>query len=203
MNENMDFMRWLSDEFWDDVPSDPMNQKRLVTNYRSSWGSGPCQPDLPNGNCRGDIENIATMGANMIRVYGMTSRFMPVRPPNWEMYIPDLANQENPDIVALNIRHKQFLDECQKQGVYVLIGFYLGDKFWNKNFWDQQFTNPVIKADIEWFSKIYREVAAEVGQHPAVLGFTLNNEIDGEDITWKDPNLAHFSGTSYNESPQK
>src|SRR4029077_12599593 len=90
-------------------------------------------------------------------------------------------DQNNPDLVA-RCTHKPFLDDCAKHGIYVIVGLFLDAKFWDKRVWDLQDTDANIKNNILWYEKEIKEVAEEVGNHPAVMGFVINNEIDGPDI---------------------
>src|SRR5205085_4057118 len=131
-------------------------------------------------SCRGDLTRMNELNVNAIRVYGMTSRFLPVRQRNgnYETYTPDSKDQNNPDVVA-RCTHKSFLDDCAAHGIYVFVGLFLDSKFWDKRVWDLQKTDPNIKNEILWFEKAYKEVVEEVGNHPAVMGFCINNEIDG------------------------
>jgi Cellulase (glycosyl hydrolase family 5) len=196
INENINFARWLSDIFWDNVKPDPFSPDvvngRLTQNYRFNWADGQCM--LPNPeSCRGDLTRMNKLNVNTIRVYGMTSRFLPVRQRNgnYETYTPDSKDQNNPDLVA-RCTHKSFLDDCAAHGIYVIVGLFLDSKFWDKSVWDLQKTDPNIKNQILWYEKAYKEVVEEVGNHPAVMGFIINNEIDGLDITYKNPELARF-----------
>lgn len=134
------------------------------------------------------------LNVNTIRVYGMTSRFLPQRDPkngNYATYVPNVKDQNDPDKVA-RCTHKQFLDDCAAHGIYVIVGLFLNENFWDKGVWDLQNTDSAIKNQIEWYEKAYKEVVEEVGNHPAVMGFIINNEIDGLDITYQDPEKAQF-----------
>jgi hypothetical protein len=197
INENVNFARWLSDIFWDNVKPDPFSPDvvngRLTQNYRFNWADGQCM--LPNPqSCRGDLTKMNKLNVNTIRVYGMTSRFLPVRKNrdgNYETFTPPSKDQNNPELVA-RCTHKSFLDDCAAHGIYVIVGLFLDSKFWDKRVWDLQDTDPHIKNQIAWFEKAYKEVVEEVGNHPAVMGFVINNEIDGLDITFQEPELATF-----------
>lgn len=197
INENIKFARWLSDIFWDNVKPDPFSPDvvngKLTQNYRFNWADDQCI--LPNPeSCRGDLTRMNKLNVNTIRVYGMTSRFLPQRDPkngDYRTYIPDAQHQNDPDKVA-RCTHKQFLDDCAAHGIYVIVGLFLNENFWDKRVWDKQNTDSAIKNQILWYEKAYKEVVEEVGNHPAVMGFCINNEIDGLDITYQDPDLAKF-----------
>ena len=199
INENIDFARWLSDIFWDNVASDPMAPSEhkhgqiggLLENYRFNWADGQCM--LPNtATCRGDLTTLNELNVNTIRVYGMTSRFNPVeRTPPYRKYTPDPIEQNNPNLVA-RCTHKQFLDDCAAHGIYVIVGLFLDAKFWDKRTNDLKNRDHNIRNIIAWFDQAYKEVVQEVGNHPAVMGFCINNEIDGVDIVYRDPESAEF-----------
>jgi hypothetical protein len=203
INENINFARWLSDIFWDNVkfdpmaPNDPVNGQ-LTQNYRFNWADGECVDPNPE-TCRGDLTTMKELNVNTIRVYGMTSRFKPVdKNRNYATYIPNFNDQNNPALVA-RCTHKSFLDDCAAHGIYVIVGLFLDSKFWDKRVSDLQITDPQIKNQIRWWEQAYKEVAEEVGNHPAVMGFCINNEIDGLDITYQDPALASFFWDQMNE----
>ena len=199
INENVDFARWLSDIFWDNVKPDPFSPAngKLTQNYRFNWADGQCM--LPNPqSCRGDLTKMNKLNVNTIRVYGMTSRFLPVRGKNFETYVPDVNKQNDPNLVA-RCTHKSFLDDCAAHGIYVIVGLFLDSKFWDKRVWDLQDEDANIKNNILWWEKAYKEVAEEVGNHPAVMGFVINNEIDGLDITFQKPELATFFWNQMNK----
>ena len=196
INENIKFARWLSDIFWDNVKPDPFSPDvvngKLTQNYRFNWADDQCI--LPNPeSCRGDLTRMNKLNVNTIRVYGMTSRFLPtrLRDGNYQTYVPEAKDQNDPDVVA-RCTHKQFLDDCAAHGIYVIVGLFLNENFWDKRVWDKQNTDSAIKNQILWYEKAYKEVVEEVGNHPAVMGFCINNEIDGLDITYQDPDLAKF-----------
>jgi hypothetical protein len=192
INENINYARWLSDIFWDNVNSDPFSPANggLTQNYRFHWADGQCM--LPNPeSCRGDLTRMNELNVNTIRVYGMTSRFTPLRNNNTETYIPEEKSQDDPTKVA-RCTHKSFLDDCAAHGIYVIVGLFLNSAFWDKGVADLQHKDSQIKNQILWYEKAYKEVVAEVGNHPAVMGFCINNEIDGPNITYRDPARANF-----------
>jgi hypothetical protein len=45
---------------------------------------------------------------------------------------------------------------------------------------------------IQYWTQVLSETAQTVGQHPAVMGFTIQNEQDGADVCYNDSNLANF-----------
>jgi hypothetical protein len=91
--------------------------------------------------------------------------------------------------------HQNFLDACWDAGaspqarapVYVLVGVRLPSTMFWKGQHDQ--ASPAV---IQYWTQVLSETAQTVGQHPAVMGFTIQNEQDGADVCYNDPNLAKF-----------
>jgi len=98
-----------------------------------------------------------------------------------------VPNQSGP---IAYLKHDQFLDECARNQIYVLVGLYLGPEIWAKSVHDDP--SPDIQLKIAWYTAVYKEIVQELGRHPAVMGFIVNNEVDGTDIVWKDPVKAEF-----------
>ena len=124
------------------------------------------------------------IGANTIRVYSMLSRQL-----GSDGSIP------NPWNSGQYFAHQQFLDWCwngdaprtDQFPLYVLVGIPLPDKmFW----WNlYQKTSP---AELTYWSNVLVETAKSVAAHPAVMGFIIQNELDGADVCYNDPTLAAF-----------
>jgi hypothetical protein len=177
INTNPNFLRGLSDYFWDTIENDPMSSvpSKKTHNYAFLWKKDGTT--IKGDPYRADLYNIKnSLGCNAIRAYGMTSRLLPVQQVNgvWQTYVPDEADWDNPDVVA-KVTHSEFLDECEKQGLYVIVGLFLSDYFWVKDK-NEDASNALI---IKWYTKMYQEVVEEMKDHPAVLGFIINNEVDG------------------------
>ena len=131
-----------------------------------------------------DLPAIRALGANTIRVYCMLSRQL-----NSDGTIPDPWDQGH------HFTHQNFLDQCwdvsaspeARAPIYVLIGIPLPAKMFWKTQYDQ---TPA--AEIAYWTEVLGETAKDVGQHPAVMGFTIQNEADGADVCYNDPDLASF-----------
>src|SRR5262245_45458324 len=138
-----------------------------VTGWNALWAR-----DLP-------VIGTAHLNANAIRVYCMLSRQLE---PNGDY--PDPWNS------GQLFSHQNFLDACWNNGndpIYVLAGIPLpAPMFWK----DQYQTTP--QAEITYWTSVLGETAQMLGQHPAVLGFTIQNEQDGADVCYKIPALADF-----------
>jgi hypothetical protein len=127
-----------------------------------------------------DLSRIRSLGANTIRVYSMLSRQLDYR--NGSYPVP-----WNSGHLFL---HQKFLDACWNGGrdpLYVLVGVSLpSDMLW-KNLYDK--ASAALKT---YWTDVLRETAETVGRHPAVMGFTVQNEKDGAKVCYEDPELATF-----------
>jgi hypothetical protein len=148
---------------------------RPSQSWYALWGDGPVSI-LERG--RGDLATIAnTLNANAIRVYAMQSR----------VYEIERAAVKAPQACAKRT-HRSFLDEAHKQGLYVLVGIPVPLELFHKT----DFENAP-KDHVAWWEFVINETAAELGSHPATLGFTIMNELDDE------PNS--FPGQGLNPQP--
>ena len=122
--------------------------------------------------------------ANTIRVYRMLSRQL-------------LAGGgfPNPWNSGQLFTHQNFLDGCwdinapplDRKPLYVLVGIPLPSEMFWKNLYQQ--TSQV---EITYWTEMLAETAQTLGQHPAVMGFTIQNEEDGPDVCYGNPDLATF-----------
>lgn len=108
-----------------------------------------------SGTWQRDLPVIAGLGANLIRVYCMLAEQLPANPP-----APD------PTLFT----HTDFLDRCWDNGLYVLVGIPLPQTL----FCLGQTPTP----DEAWWTDTLALTVAQLGGHPAVLGFTIANEVD-------------------------
>lgn len=184
---NPDDLRALSDYFWDVVPHDPLSSAtdKVTHNYEFLWKSSG---KTWNGDAyRADLRKIsATHKANAIRVYGLTSLLAPV-------YLNPVSGQYEPkydinDPNVVTITHKAFLDEAQKEGIYVMVGLFLDDLFWSR----EKFNDPANQKLLEWWDASYKGVVKEIGAHPAVMGFIINNESADNFIGMSDADIEFF-----------
>lgn len=160
----------IGDLFWD--------SNLNVKNWFALWGNGPLPYD-PKVQGRDDLGKIRDMGCNAIRTYCMLSR---------QLFVYDATKNPafRPGEVPVppnkfdHFTHKEFLDKCWNRGekpIYVLVGIplpsdilyrYGGASQDLKNYWDF----------------VLEETVKDVGDHPAVIGFTLFNEIDENRSAW-------------------
>jgi hypothetical protein len=117
-----------------------------------------------------DLPNIRALGANTIRVYNMMSRQLTGDgqwPASWNS--------------GHLFTHRSFLDACWNNNVdplYVMVGIALPQQM----FWKMQYEPHSPLTD--FWTNVLRETAAELGNHPAVLGFIIANEVDAANVTY-------------------
>lgn len=134
-----------------------------------------------------DIENIRGYGFNAVRTYSLIAHFI-----NDDGTIPDQATINTPDSFRVR-QHKKFLDEAWNNGVnpvYVIVGIPLPSIIFHKPY----FNNSQNRAELNYWDNNFTATVAQMQAHPAVLGFTLFNEIGGgADNYVNNPELAeHF-----------
>lgn len=135
-----------------------------------------------------DLPNLVDLGVNTIRVYSMMSRQFTVKDaptqdnPNKKIAIfPKATNGKFPADNHL-FTHNNFLDMCWKYGIQVLVGIPLPSRMYWKELYDNPAeTSPTEKA---FWEAMLSETVTQVASHPAVLGFTIQNEIDGDKHTY-------------------
>jgi hypothetical protein len=117
--------------------------------FWDSYDAGGSQTTNWSGTWSADLPRIAALGANTIRVYCMLEQ----------------------QLSGSNIfTHKEFLDACQAHGLHVLIGIPLPQSL----FVSGQTPQP----SAEFWTSNLRNTVAQVARHPAVMGFTIANEVD-------------------------
>lgn len=109
-----------------------------------------------------DLPMMKALGVNIIRVYCMLSKQLP--------------DQYNADTVYT---HQKFLDACYEQGMYVLIGFPLPDDFF--------ISGETPSPSASWWQNNLQETVTALGSHPAVMGFTIANEVDNGSVSTYGP----------------
>jgi hypothetical protein len=124
LGTDINFTRWLSDTWWNDITPDPQFNPEgdrlspaggVTYGFSTLWGGG--NKVIKPG--RNDLNMIKrTLNVNTIRVYGMTSRLLtPQGIPPQNTWNP--PNQSGP---ITYVKHNQFLDECARNQIYVLVG---------------------------------------------------------------------------------
>lgn len=85
--------------------------------------------------------------------------------------------------------HKRFLDACWNNGkdpIYVLVGIPMSSLCYVPG------TAPNAKAEQDWWEANLKATVDEVATHPAVIGFTIFNELGGADAWGGDPTVSTF-----------
>jgi len=153
----------FGDSFWDPPNNLEPFQAALMQNWFGLWGSGSLTKEH---YARGDLAKIShDLNANAIRVYFMQSR----------LYEETAHKVPKAPQLCQKRTHRHFLDEAARNGLYILVGLPLPIQLFHID--DYQKCNPKL---IEWWEFVLAETVAEIGHHPAVLGFTVMNELDDE-----------------------
>jgi hypothetical protein len=152
----------IGDFFFDPVKN-PVTGNIDFFNWYGLWGTG----SLGDGfNARDDLNKIRNLKANTIRTYSMLSRQQNEKDKGLPEF-PDPAQQ-------YHHQHEQFLDKCWNNGkdpIYVIVGIPLPP---DNLYLDLQGNTDKIK----FYDFVLRETIADLKDHPAVLGFTTQNEIN-------------------------
>lgn len=103
-----------------------------------------------------DLPNIAALNANTVRVYCM---------------LENQLNNAGDGFGTNNFTHAAFLDACYQQGLFVIVGFPLPPWMFQLN------GSPDPIGATAWEGNMVATIGA-LASHPAVLGFTIANEVD-------------------------
>jgi hypothetical protein len=167
INGSNKFAPAIGDWYWDSFSS----SGHRIQNWDGLW--------------KRDLPNIRGLGMNTIRVYCMMSRQL-----NPDGTFPDLNDPSVPVFT-----HKEFLDACWNGGVdpiYVLVGLPMPDTM----FWLNKY-NAAAPIEIAFWTATVKETVAQVSSHPAVMGFTVQNELDGANVTWPDTNNSNLPSVNF------
>jgi len=173
----------LGDLFWDSSAD--------AFNWYALWGKGALGET--GFNARDDLGKMRELGINCLRTYCMLSRQLYVidEKGNYkEGEIPDPPDKFH------HFTHKQFLDLCWNNGhdpIYVLIGIPLPPDVLYK----YGGGSPQVKA---FWDFVLKETVTDTKDHPAVLGYTLFNEIDENVSAWPGVDQSAITGGEQNEN---
>ena len=129
-----------------------------------------------------DISQLHDMGANLIRVYGWWG-FLPTNGNEWKGAPNNLKKNidgqlvwsidDKGDGLTGTLNHTEFLDELYKNGISIIIGIGIdvGNTFDNGNAETGKMYYEFYKQTAVWAAQKY-------GNHPAVMGFCLGNELN-------------------------
>ncbi len=147
--------------------------------YWDSFQAGPDRISGWNDLWSRDWNDLQALNLNCLRVYCMISRQI-----NTDGTIPEPWNSGH------LFTHQNFLDLCwdeYRSPKFVLVGIPLPDTMFWKTKYDQ--ADPAL---ITFWTEVLRETAQNLANHPAVMGFTVQNELDGASVCYNDPVLAAF-----------
>jgi len=108
------------------------------------------------GTWSNDLPKIAALGANTIRVYCLLNTQLP------------------PASQTQVFTHTSFLDTCYQQGLSVIVGFPMPPSFF--------ILGQTPQPSAQWWTDNLQATVAQVADHPAVLGFTIANEVDNGSV---------------------
>ena len=126
-----------------------------------------------------DLPNLKAMGVNTLRVYNMLSRQL-----RQNGTFPDPWDEGH------CFTHTHFLDRCLQEEIYVIVGIALPQKLFSLD----QSRPPV---EVAFWENVLRETAAQVGSHPAVLGFSFMNELDSSAVTYPNSDRTNLPAVAY------
>ena len=168
MNASNGFGPGLGDWYWNTL-RDPQNPTTVwAYTWESIWAR--------------DLDNLRALGINCIRVYSMLYKQIGDH--------GEIPTKEQYDI-AQAFTHKKFLDLCWNNGknpIYVIVGIPMNPLLYRK---DADTT-----AIQYYWEHVLVDTAKDLEKHPAVLGFTVGNEVDAPGYTW-DPNNPDSPNVQY------
>lgn len=168
----------LGDFFWDTYDA----SGTTIYNWFSLWGQGYLTKSY---YARDDLGTIKGLGANALRVYSCIAYQM-----NNDGTLPP-----NP-AAGHCFTHKQFLDACQKNGIYVMADVPMPGAAFKK------FEPWPTNGQVFW-EAVLDQSTKELGAHPAVIGINIMNEQDQDLAAFpnggagkSDANTDYFYGQS-------
>lgn len=121
-----------------------------------------------------DLNNLRALGVNCIRVYSMLYKQIGLKGE-----IPTEATYAG----LPAFKHRKFLDLCWNNGqnpIYVIVGIPMNPDL---------FRSDVNTKHIQYYwEHVLVDTAKNLEKHPAVLGFTVANEVDAPGYTWDPAN---------------
>lgn len=119
-----------------------------------------------------DMETIRSHGFNAVRTYSFIANFIKNNGT-----IPTQAEINKPGSLLVR-QHKKFLDEAWNNGVnpiYVLVGIPMPPAIYLKQDYDDTHNADAIK----FWDNNFTATVEQMKDHPAVIGFTIFNEVGG------------------------
>ena len=163
----------IGDWFWDSFSG--------VTGWEALWNR-----DLPNirAPTNGDKSNSLSLYANTIRVYSTLSRQLTV-----DGGVPSPWNSGH------LFTHTSFLDKCwngNKTPLFVLVDIPLPKMM----FWKSDYDKAPLQEKTFW-TNVFQETVIQVGSHPSVLGFVIQNEFDSGSVTYPDDKGSNLESVEF------
>ena len=150
---------WFTDSVGDFGSSGISNWSALWGFEGHVWDNTQIDKVQPY-NGRKDLATIKGLGFNAIRLYSCATYQM-----NADGTFPliDENTQKH--------EHSEFLDECQANGIYVLVGIPVGVEMFQQG-------TPIADNEAAFWDAAVTQTAKDLCNHPAVMGFTIQNEAD-------------------------
>jgi hypothetical protein len=169
MNASNKFGPALGDWYWDSLVNPDNPNDVWAYAWESAWAR--------------DLDHLRALGINCIRVYSMLYKQIGI---NGE--VPTAATYPT----LPTFLHRRFLDLCWNNGknpIYVLVGIPMPFEMYKLNYPNRS------KIQYYW-EHVLEDTAKDLEKHPAVLGFTVGNEIDLADYV-ADPVNPHSPQVQY------
>jgi len=126
-----------------------------------------------------DIETIRSLGFNTVRTYSLIANFI-----NNDGSVPTREQVAQPGSLLVR-QHTKFLDEAWNNGhnpVFVIVGIPMPDVIYVK----PSFDNAGNANAIRFWDDNFTATVQQLKNHPAVIGFTIFNEIGGQPDYYSD-----------------
>jgi hypothetical protein len=160
MNGSNEYGPALGDWYWNTLVNPDNPGDVWAYTWESAWAR--------------DLDNLRALGINCIRVYSMLYKQI-----GQKGEIPTKAQYDKAQVFT----HKKFLDLCWNNGknpIYVIVGVPLDPLLFR--------VDVDTKAIQYYWENVLVDTAKDLEKHPAVLGFTIANEVDGAQYTWDEAN---------------
>jgi len=154
----------LGDLFWDSYKTE--DNGTTIWNWYSLWGDGHLEGTAYDA--RDDLGKIKALGVNTVRVYAMISRQL----------VPVNGQNPPPPESGHQYTHSQFLSKLAEKGLYALVDIPMPDTVYWKNKYDAAQANKT--NDVAFWESVLEETVTELKDNPAVMGFDIMNEHDGD-----------------------
>lgn len=131
-----------------------------------------------------DLQTLRDSGFNTVRTYSLIAHFI-----NNDGSIPTPQDFQQPGTLLVR-QHQKFLDELWNNGqdpIYVIVGIPMPPAIYIKQVHDNTSAN-----ELAYWDDNFTATVQQMKNHPAVLGFTIFNEVGGQPDYAGDPAKAGF-----------